>query len=162
MDVFLSNPEATDEFAAHFARAQAKPSVIWLEGDLGAGKSAFSRAYLRELGVQGSIKSPTYTIAELYSLPDGGLAAHLDLYRLAGPEDLEFLGLPDRSALQIILIEWPAQGAIALGEPDVQIELSIHGDGRLARITAMDAEAGSWLSRFEKFASAPRDLSAKV
>ena len=154
MDTFLQNPEATDAFAESLARTQTAPAVIWLKGDLGAGKSAFSRAYLRALGVTGAIKSPTYTLVELYELPQGGQAAHLDLYRLAGPEDLEFLGLPERESLRIALIEWPEQGAIALGLPDLQIELSMQGEGRYAVLTALNPMAEAWLSRVEFAAEA--------
>ena len=149
MDKFLPNPEATDAFAESLACTQQSPALIWLKGDLGAGKSAFSRAYLRTLGVTGAIKSPTYTLVELYALRDGRQAAHLDLYRLAGPDDLEFLGLPDRASLHIALIEWPEQGAIALGAPDLQIELSMQGEGRDARLTAMNPAAQAWLLRAE-------------
>lgn len=149
MEVFLPGPDATDAFAARIAATQTVPAVIWLKGDLGAGKSAFSRAYLRALGVSGAIKSPTYTLAELYDLPGGAQAGHLDLYRLSGPDDLEFLGLPDRESLRILLIEWPEQGAIALGPPDLEIELSMHGSGRKAGVRALNDAGRAWCSRID-------------
>lgn len=147
MEVYLPDPQATDAFAARLAHAQTQPAVIWLKGDLGAGKSAFSRAYLRALGVSGSIKSPTYTLAELYDLPNGGQAAHLDLYRLSGPDDLEFLGLPERAALQVVLVEWPEQGASALGAPDLTIALDMKGEGRRAQVSGTSDDAREWLQR---------------
>ena len=161
LDVFLPNPEATDALASCVARTQTTPAVIWLKGDLGAGKSAFSRAYLRSLGVAGAIKSPTYTLVELYDLPEGKQAAHLDLYRLAGPDDLEFLGLPERQALHLVLIEWPEQGAQALGDADLQIALAMEGDGRTARLYAKNSSAAQWLSRIaEAIAKVPLTVAS--
>ncbi|MCM2356095.1 MAG: tRNA (adenosine(37)-N6)-threonylcarbamoyltransferase complex ATPase subunit type 1 TsaE, partial [Arenimonas sp.] len=91
-ELFLADPAATETLAEALAASQPPRAVVFLEGDLGAGKSSLARAWLRARGVRGAIKSPTYTLVERYPLP-AGEAAHLDLYRLAGAAELDFLGL---------------------------------------------------------------------
>ncbi len=106
------------------------PVVVFLNGDLGAGKSVFARAMLQALGVNEVIKSPTYTLVEQYTVPElklagQGQAAHLDLYRLADPEELYFIGFDDLvNTCDLMLIEWPEKGAGQLPKPthDVIIE----------------------------------------
>ena len=102
---FLSDPAATDAFAAQLAQTLPERAVLFLRGELGAGKSSLARAMLRSLGVSGAIKSPTYTLIERYTL-DRGEAAHLDLYRIAQSGELEFLGLQDLAPeLRLWLVE---------------------------------------------------------
>ena len=86
----LPDPDATDALGGALAATQPARAVVYLEGDLGAGKSTLARAWLRALGVTGAIKSPTYALVERYPIP-GGEAAHLDLYRLAAAAELDFL-----------------------------------------------------------------------
>ena len=131
---FLPNPEATDALAATFALARPASAIVHLQGDLGAGKSSFARAFLRALGVRGAIRSPTYTLVERYPLAEGAEALHLDLYRIGDPGELEFLGIePDLAALW--LIEWPERGVGGvLPAPDLHIALAMAGEGR--RLTA--------------------------
>ena len=113
---------------------------IWLHGDLGAGKSTLARACLRTLGVQGAIKSPTYTLVERYPLQDGGEAWHLDLYRIADAEELEYLGL-DEADVRFWLIEWPQRGQGFLSAPDLELELLHTGEtSRIVKFTVRNSE----------------------
>ena len=109
--------------------------MVFLRGELGSGKSTFARGVLRALGVQGPIKSPSYTLLETYELP-AITAVHLDLYRLLDPEELEHLGLPDYHRPGFLwLVEWPERGVGRLPEADLQFQFSIGNDGhRIERI----------------------------
>ncbi len=116
-------------------RANAPCRVVALSGELGAGKSTFARGVLRSLGVTGTIKSPSYTLMEIYELPQVQVL-HLDLYRLRDPEELENLGLADyHRPGHLWLIEWPERGAGRLPQPDLGFVFSIANDGhRIERI----------------------------
>ena len=105
-----------------------------------------ARALLRALGVQGAIRSPTYTLVERYPLPDGGEAWHLDLYRIADPGELEFLGL-DGAEVRLWLVEWPERGVGALPAPDLTVELSMRGAGRIARLHPGSPIGDAWTGR---------------
>lgn len=109
--------------------------IVTLSGELGAGKSTFARGALRALGVQGTIKSPSYTLIESYELP-GITVLHLDLYRLHDPDELENLGLADyHRPGHLWLIEWPERGAGRLPPADLGFVFSIANDGhRIERI----------------------------
>jgi tRNA threonylcarbamoyladenosine biosynthesis protein TsaE len=109
--------------------------VVFLHGELGSGKSTFARGVLRALGVQGPIKSPSYTLLETYELPSM-TAVHLDLYRLVDPEELEHLGLADYHRPGFLwLVEWPERGLPRLPDADLQMQFSIGSDGhRIERI----------------------------
>ncbi len=142
--VFLAGPEATTRLAERLA-AVLHSGVIYLQGELGAGKTSFARALLQTLGVTGRIKSPTYSLLESYRLPQG-TAWHLDLYRIADPEELEWLGLDalDESAA-LVLIEWPERGLGALPKADLLIGLQHSGKGRQAVLEARTPQAAGWL-----------------
>lgn len=146
-DRLLPDPEATEALAAALARTQPARAVVYLEGELGAGKSTLARAWLRALGVTGAIKSPTYTLIERYPVP-GGEAAHLDLYRLAGAAELDFLGLDDLAAdATLWLVEWPERGAGSLPAPDLRLKLATEGTGRHVRLLAGTEAGRTWLER---------------
>ena len=131
-------------------RALTAGAVVFLMGELGAGKTTFTRGALRALGHAGSVKSPTYTLCEPYDLADAEQLCHLDLYRLSNPEELEFLGIRDYVASgAILLIEWPSKGKGWLPAPDLQVALVEFNDGRELKITALTADGKGILTRME-------------
>jgi len=142
--VFLADAEATERLARALARSAPAPAVVHLQGDLGAGKSTLARAWLRELGVTGAIRSPTYTLVERYPLAGGGEALHLDLYRIGDGAELEFLGLDDADAA-LWLVEWPERGGDAMPAPDLLVGLSIEGLGRRCVLTPLSSGGAAWL-----------------
>jgi tRNA threonylcarbamoyl adenosine modification protein YjeE len=148
-ELSLPTPADTDALGASLARALPRePVIAWLRGDLGAGKSTLARALLRELGVEGAIRSPTYTLVERYALPQGGEAAHLDLYRIAEPGELDFLGLDELREARLWLVEWPERGGTALPAPDLEIRLALAGGGRRAELEENSEKGRSWLAAF--------------
>jgi tRNA threonylcarbamoyladenosine biosynthesis protein TsaE len=144
-DFLLPDAAATETLGARLAQTLPERAVIQLHGDLGAGKSTLARALLRALGVTGTIRSPTYTLVEQYALPAGGLALHLDLYRIGHPGELEFLGL-DPAEARLCLVEWPERGQGALPPADLDIALAVEGDGRRCRLVARSPAGRQWLA----------------
>ena len=125
------------EVAVQWIAALPYPATIFLQGDLGAGKTTFVRACLRALGFQGRVKSPTYAWLESYEL-DQHLLHHIDLYRLQSPQQIETIGLRDCWQTPAwVLIEWPekAQGYLPNANFTVELRLSdVLPDGRHLRI----------------------------
>ena len=119
---------------------------VYLEGDLGAGKTTLTRGILRAYGYQGAVKSPTYTLIEPYELGDQRIY-HLDLYRLGDPEELEFIGgrdVLDDDAL--CLVEWPSRGEGWLPKADLHIHLALADRGRLATLEGLTQRGQQWLT----------------
>ena len=147
--LFLKDEAATVKAGTQLAVALNTGAVIYLEGDLGAGKTTFTRGVLRACGYQGSVKSPTYTLCEPYELRDGLQLCHFDLYRLSNPEELEFLGIRDYVASNAILfIEWPNRGEGWLPPADLSVSLSESGEGRELTMVALTARGGVMAAQF--------------
>ncbi|MCH1602893.1 MAG: tRNA (adenosine(37)-N6)-threonylcarbamoyltransferase complex ATPase subunit type 1 TsaE [Luminiphilus sp.] len=145
---FLPDEAATVAAGAKIGRALNTGCVVFLVGELGAGKTTFTRGALRALRHAGSVKSPTYTLCEPYDLADEAQLCHLDLYRLSNPEELEFLGIRDYVASGAILfIEWPSKGEGWLPAPDIQVALQATDTGRQLEISALTADGQDLLSR---------------
>jgi len=141
----------TERLGAAFAAAcrplATRALRAWLAGDLGAGKTTFTRGLLRRLGVTGTVRSPTYSLIERYS-PGELEVIHGDLYRLEGPQDLVTLGLDefDRAGA-LWLIEWPERGKGMLPTPDLEFEFSVEAGGHRIVVTGCSVPGAQWLAR---------------
>ena len=136
----LVDEAATQRLGRALANTLAGSGVIFLRGQLGAGKTTLVRAILRELGYSGPVKSPTYTLVEEYQLARVRLF-HFDLYRLSDPEELEFFGIRDYLAsAALFFIEWPEKGQGLLPTADLEINLVTAGSGRTVSLIAHGRE----------------------
>ncbi|WP_455366889.1 tRNA (adenosine(37)-N6)-threonylcarbamoyltransferase complex ATPase subunit type 1 TsaE [Kaarinaea lacus] len=146
---FLPDETATLQFGQQFAQQLMGGCVVYLHGDLGAGKTTLVRGVLQGLGHHGRVKSPTYTLVETYRLA-GLSVCHFDLYRLADPEELEYMGIRDYfSEATVVLIEWPERGLGLLPAADIDINLAYHDQGRMLSCRA-DSEKGADCLRWLK------------
>lgn len=135
-EILLLGEQAMVEFGVRLGKLLPDSSLIFLEGDLGAGKTTLSRGILAAFGHQGVVKSPTYTLVEPYTLGER-LIYHFDLYRLGDPEELEFIGIRDYlNQASCCLIEWPERGEGMLPEPDLRVEIKVVDDARCLAISA--------------------------
>jgi len=143
----LDDTPATESLGAALGRALLPGTVIYLTGDLGAGKTTLVRGLLRQLGFEGIVRSPTYTLLEPYRV--GGWALiHLDLYRIDDPEELENLGLRDQlNSATVVLVEWPARGTGHLPRPDLDVLLTHQDPGRGVCIKAATLRGGNILGK---------------
>ena len=148
---YLPDESATLALGAALARAVAPGLVIYLHGDLGAGKTALTRALLRAAGYQGTVKSPTYTLSEPYRVQIGGEPVnviHYDLYRMASPEEFLDAGFrEDFDGKNICIVEWPEKGEPVLPAPDVRVLLSVSGAGRTVELQALSPQGLLCLDR---------------
>ncbi|NWA28958.1 tRNA (adenosine(37)-N6)-threonylcarbamoyltransferase complex ATPase subunit type 1 TsaE [Pseudomonas gingeri] len=140
----LPDEEAMVAFGRTLAEVTGGVGVIFLEGDLGAGKTTLSRGIIRGLGHVGAVKSPTFTLVEPYEIGDIR-AFHFDLYRLVDPEELEYMGIRDYfDGAALCLVEWPQQGQGFLPKPDLTITISPHNGGRSLYLLSQGARGDSW------------------
>lgn len=148
--VFLPDEAATIELAQRLAQALPADRQGWLlllEGELGAGKSTLARGLLRALGHDGAAPSPTYTLVEPYDLP-GGAIYHVDLYRVADPEELQFLGF-DELEQGLRLVEWPDRAPALSQSADVGVLLEYDGAGRRATLTGLSPRGADLVSALD-------------
>ncbi|WP_347903621.1 tRNA (adenosine(37)-N6)-threonylcarbamoyltransferase complex ATPase subunit type 1 TsaE [Pseudomonas purpurea] len=142
--LYLANEEAMVALGTRIAQITRGHGIIFLDGDLGAGKTTLSRGIIRGLGHVGSVKSPTFTLVEPYEIGEVR-AFHFDLYRLVDPEELEYLGIRDYLEDDALcLIEWPQKGAGFLPKPDLTITITPHDSGRSLTLLPQGSRGETW------------------
>jgi tRNA threonylcarbamoyladenosine biosynthesis protein TsaE len=147
LECSLANEAETVALGQMLSSVISVPLVIYLFGDLGAGKTTFVRGLLQGLGHQGAVKSPTYTLVEPYELKEQSVY-HFDLYRLADPEELEFIGIREYQDEDALLIfEWPDKGAGMIPEADLVLEMKYQGEARRAEFSFNHSPAAQQLEQ---------------
>jgi len=143
----LPDEAATLALGARLAPGIAPGRVLHLRGELGTGKTTLARGLLRALGLPGRIKSPTYTLVELYPLSSLNLY-HFDLYRFKDRTEWLNSGFREYfSADSACIVEWPERAGDLLSPPDLEIALEFDGAARRASLRSHSAAGSSWLSR---------------
>jgi tRNA threonylcarbamoyladenosine biosynthesis protein TsaE len=145
--------ESTEQFGAKLAASRPpRPdalTVVYLTGDLGAGKTTLARGFLHAIGVAGAIRSPTYTLLETYET-SSATVEHLDLYRLRDTAELEPLGLRDVALPgHLWLIEWPERGEGGLPPPDVHIALTVGEETHDLVLQGVSDYGREWMRRLD-------------
>lgn len=148
INLVLPNSGITEELGAALAHAMpplSSGAVVYLQGELGAGKTSCVRSLLRALGVTTQVRSPTYTLVDTYRAANLD-CVHIDLYRVASAAEVEELGLRDMTgAGSLMLIEWPENGGAAVPSADLKLQLFYEGEGRSAALIASSPTGEEWL-----------------
>lgn len=134
----LLDERATVAFGKKLGQALSAGAVVFMSGTLGAGKTTATRGILQGLGypVSAAVKSPTYTLVEPYEL-NGVKVFHFDLYRLGDPEELEYMGIRDYfTKKNVCVVEWPVRGNGYLPKADLDVALTVAGQGREVSVTS--------------------------
>lgn len=130
----LRNLEDTEALGASLA-TQFSQGLVFLRGPLGAGKTTLVRGWLRSLGYDGPVKSPTFTLIEPYVI-DSVQILHFDLFRIAKPSEIEYIGMLEHlETSQLQFVEWPERGDDHLPSPDLDVQLEYDGPYRQATIS---------------------------
>lgn len=130
----LNDVTATENLGATLWQRLPEKSLVFLNGELGAGKTTLVRGVLRAAGYQGAVKSPTFTLVEEYEIAERKIL-HFDLYRISDPEELEWIGIDDYMAQKsLCFIEWAQLGEGVLPCPDLILTLTLQGQKRLAHL----------------------------
>jgi tRNA threonylcarbamoyladenosine biosynthesis protein TsaE len=146
----LPDEAATLALGASVARVVEGGLTVWLQGNLGAGKTTLVRGLLRGLGHAGKVKSPTYTLVEPYVV-SGLYLYHFDLYRFVDPEEWDAAGFRDYFNPQsVCLVEWPEKADGLLPRPDIEISLAPCESGRSAKLSAMSEMGRRCLKRLSR------------
>ncbi|RNL60953.1 tRNA (adenosine(37)-N6)-threonylcarbamoyltransferase complex ATPase subunit type 1 TsaE [Zhongshania marina] len=161
MQRYLDGEADTVAAGELFGRAMRSGAVVYLDGQLGAGKTTFCRGVLRAFGYGGSVKSPTYTLVESYedlvyeTEPAQATTVsvyHFDLYRLGDPEELEYMGIRDYfDDHAICLIEWPLRGSGFLPSADIMVSIESQGTGRLLAARGMTLRGQQILAQLSEY-----------
>ncbi|MBL4900688.1 MAG: tRNA (adenosine(37)-N6)-threonylcarbamoyltransferase complex ATPase subunit type 1 TsaE [Colwellia sp.] len=160
LEYFLADERATiavGEYLAKVVLAPIEPIeqaqqalIVYLNGDLGAGKTTLIRGFVRGMGHKGNVKSPTYTLVEPYELPPWQVY-HFDLYRLSDAEELEYMGIRDYFAENCCcFIEWPEKGAGILPKADIVIELAYQDEQRTVELRAFSTRGEAVLQGYSQ------------
>jgi len=153
MTLHLIDAEATAALAGRLNTVLPPDTAGWtvlLEGELGAGKSTFARALIKDMGHNGAVPSPTYTLVEPYQLP-GRIVYHIDLYRISDEEELRYLGWTEvEDGLR--LVEWPDRAPGLMATADLRLELSYADSGRNARLEGLSERGKVLVRQIEYFA----------
>ncbi len=128
VEITINNLDELQVYAQRLSNCVAAGDIIYLDGDLGAGKTTFCQAFFRCLGFNGLVKSPTYTLIESYFIQQQHYY-HFDLYRLTDPLELDTLGIEDYFRPDsILLVEWPEKGGAILPKPTLRLRFEMLTD----------------------------------
>ena len=133
-DIEIEDEAAMLRFGAQLADALGGRGAVLISGDLGAGKTTLCRGLLRQMGHEGSVKSPTFTLVEPYEI-EGVCVYHFDLYRLSHPDELDYVGIDEYfSSEALCLVEWPEKAEGSLPSHDLELSIDVTGEKRNIRI----------------------------
>ena len=157
-EIRLYSQHQQEAFGALLAGVLPKHAVIFLEGELGTGKTTLVRGILRGFGWSGTVKSPTYTLLEPYELPQQNIY-HFDLYRLADAEELEYLGLRELLGEGLLFFEWPERGEASLPPADITVNIQHEKSARVLKFTVRDPRLQQQIAALiENFPNSPLSL----